>query len=131
MVYNLLKVSALLVAGRFIKPRLKGLLVLILFWLLVRFLHSEYLSYVELSENTDFLIHAALLKIGLYIGGFVLYVFLVERKILLRSKKDIEKQYELERKKGSPTGHTGDDGFDFLREKRKLKTPAEKLLKKE
>ena len=67
-------------AGRFLKPRLKGLISLIIFWFVLRFLHAEYLSYVELSDDTQYLIAAALTKIALYLLAFLIYVFMVERK---------------------------------------------------
>ena len=123
--YNWLKIGAFIVAGRFLKPRLKGLLVLIAFWFVVNFLHGEYLSYVELSGDTVFLIRAALIKIGLYILAFAVYVFTVERKILKRTAKEIETKQIQER----PAGE--DDGFDFLRQKKKLRTPADQLLNKD
>jgi hypothetical protein len=123
--YNWLKIGAFIVAGRFLKPRLKGLLVLIVFWLVINFLHGEYISYVELSGDTGFLISAALIKIGLYMIAFAVYVFTVERKILKRTAKEIETKQVQER----PAGE--DDGFDFLRQKKKLQSPAEQLLKKD
>ena len=123
--YNWLKIGALIVAGRFLKPRLKGLLLLVVFWLVVNFLHGEYISYVELSGDTGFLISAALIKIGLYLLAFAVYVFTVERKILKRTVKEIESKQIQER----PAGE--DDGFDFLRRKKTLQSPADQLLKKD
>jgi hypothetical protein len=123
--YNLLKIGALIAAGRFLKPRFKGLLVLIAFWLVLRFLHGEYLSYVELSGNTEHLVVAALGKITLYVLAFLVYVLMVERKILQRTQQDIEVRTLQERAAGE------DDGFDFLRQKKKLQDSAEQLLEKD
>lgn len=122
--YNWLKIGALIALGRFLKPRVKGLLVLVVFWFIISFLHDEYESYVELSGNTDFLVTAALAKIALYLVGFAIYVLVVERKILKRTATQIQAQQIQER----PSGE--DDGFDFLREKKKLSTQADKLLDK-
>lgn len=124
MLNNLLKLSALIVTGRFLKPRFKGLLFLILFWILVRFLHAEYISYVQLSADTSFLWQASLIKIVLYILGFCVYFLAVERRILLNSKFDqIDKKNQL-------LLAGDDDGFNFLREKKKLSSKSDQLLRK-
>ena len=125
LMYNWLKIGAFIVAGRFLKPRLKGLLVLVAFWLVVNFLHGEYRSYVELSGDTQYLVTAALSKIGLYVLGFAVYVVTVERKILRHTEQEIQAKQVQER----PVGQ--DDGFDFLRQKKKLQGSAEQLLKKD
>ena len=123
--YNWLKVGAFLMAGRFLKPRIKGLFFLVLFWLLVSFLHGEYRDYVELSGNTSYLITITLTKIGLYILGFVAYVLGVERRLLIKVQAEIEQKHQLENPQQK------DDGFDFIRAKKKLQTPADKLLQKD
>ncbi len=122
--YNFLKIGAVIVTGRFLKPRFKGLLVLIAFWFIVRFLHTEYLSYVSLSGDTEHLILASLIKITLYLLAFLVYVFTVERRILKRSSSEIEARQLQARAAGT------DDGFDFLRQKNKLDSPTDQLLKK-
>lgn len=125
MFYNLLKLSAIIALGRFLKPRIKGLPVLILCWFIIRFLHAEYISYVELSGNAEYLIQASLLKIGLYVIAFLIYVLIVERRILLRTQEEIEAA----KKKSFPDDR--DDGFDFLRHNQKLKDQSDQLLNKE
>jgi len=123
--YNWLKIGAFIVTGRFLKPRLKGLLVLIAFWFLVSFLHGEYRDYVEMSGNTDYVISAALTKIGLYVLGFIVYVFTIERRILNRTQAEIKRKVEVDNPRHQ------DDGFDFIRQKKKLENPADKLLHKD
>jgi hypothetical protein len=124
MINNLLKIGALVVTGRFLKPRLKGLVVLIVFWFVIRLLHTEYITYVQLSTDTSFLWQASLLKIFLYVLGFVVYVVVVERRILLQSKLAKEEKLKQTHIEGS------DDGFNFLREKKKLKSQSDQLLRK-
>tara|TARA_R110000772_G_scaffold71427_7_gene156603 strand:+ start:1863 stop:2237 length:375 start_codon:yes stop_codon:yes gene_type:complete len=124
MLNNLLKLSALVITGRFLKPRFKGLLILIVFWLLVRLLHAEYISYVQLSADTSYLWQAALIKITLYIVGFCAYFMIVERRILLHSKLEQEEQKNQLLLAGE------DDGFNFLRAKKKLSSKSEQLLRK-
>lgn len=124
MINNLLKIGALVVTGRFLKPRLKGLLALIVFWFVVRLLHAEYIRYVELSTDTSFLWQASLLKIALYVLGFIIYFLLVERRLLLQSKIQQEESLIQSHIEGS------DDGFNFLREKKKLESKSDQLLHK-
>jgi hypothetical protein len=133
MLNNLLKIGAMIVAGRWLKERWKGLLVLIAFWFLVTLLHSEYIQYVELSEDTSFLWQSSLIKVGLYIAGFLLYIFFVERKLFLASVPPKPKSRPSNTSKDPVIKRTleeGDDGFDFLRDKPKLESESDKLLNK-
>ncbi|MBN4075360.1 MAG: hypothetical protein COA71_07980 [SAR86 cluster bacterium] len=124
MINNLLKIGALVVSGRFLKPRFKGLLLLLAFWFVIRLLHAEYISYVELSTDTSFLWQASLLKITLYILGFAAYFVIVERRLLLESKIEQEETLIQRHIEGS------DDGFNFLRKKAKLDNKSDQLLRK-
>lgn len=132
MLTQLLKFGALLATGRFLKPRIKGLLWILLVWLLLWFVHSEYVSYVELSGDTRYVLQASLLKTGLYALSIAVYVLLVERKLWPKPVKMPPAPAQLESR--PVTAQTkvpgGDDGFDFLRAKTQLKNPAEELLKK-
>lgn len=138
MITQLLKVGALIATGRFLKPRLKGLLWVLAVWLLLWFVHSEYVQYVELSGDTSLVLKASLLKTGLYALSIALYVLLVERKLwpkpvkmppphASRSAAAISAPATAA-PKAAPTGE--DDGFNFLRSKGKLRDKAEELLKK-
>ena len=124
MLNNVLKIGALVVTGRFLKPRFKALIILVAFWFVVRLLHAEYINYVELSTDTSFLWQASLLKIALYILGFVVYFITVERRLLLESKIEQEEKLIQSHIAGS------DDGFNFLREKQKLDSKSDQLLDK-
>jgi hypothetical protein len=133
MITQLLKVGALIATGRFLKPRLKGLLWVLAVWLLLWFVHSEYVQYVELSGDTSFVLMAALMKTGFYALSIALYVLLVERKLWPKPVKMPPPHAP-----APPTAATftaaprrnGDDGFDFLRNKPRLRDKAEDLLKK-
>ncbi len=89
-----------------------------------RLLHVEYVSYVELSEDTRFVWQASLLKILFYLLGILVYFFTVERKLLLDSKIEQESRRIQSHLEGD------DDGFNFLREKKKLENKSDKLLGK-
>lgn len=132
MLTQILKVGALLATGRFLKPRLKGLLWILVVWVALWFIHSEYVSYVELSGDTAFVLQATLLKTALYGLSIAIYVLLVERKLWPKAVKMpptpvITDSVHLADK---PRLRADDDGFNFLREKPTLKNQAEDLLKK-
>ena len=134
MITNILKIGTMIVAGRWLKPRWKGLIVLIAFWLVVRLLHSEYVQYVQLSGDTHWLWQASLAKVGLYLLGLVVYLLTLERSLLLKAIKKPETPVSLSTKvsvKPSPALAENDDGFDFLRSKKKLATSTDKLLQKD
>src|SRR5688572_6427363 len=129
MITQFLKVGFLIASGRFLKPRWKGLLWIIAIWLVLRFIHAEFVSYVALSGDTRYVLHATLLKMFLYALTLGVYVWKVERPLWPKPTTLA----------ATPTASTtsalvslpkGDDGFDFLRDKEKLRTRAEQLLDK-
>lgn len=136
MLTQLLKVGALIATGRFLKPRLKGLLWVAAVWLVLWFVHSEYVEYVQLSDDTSFVLKASLLKAGLYALSIAVYVLLVERRLWPKPVKmppghssgPAAANAAEPARKALPTG--ADDGFNFLRDKRKLHNKADELLKK-
>jgi len=124
MFTQLLKVGALIAIGRFFKPRFKGLLWIAAIWLLLWFVHSEYVSYVQLSGDTRFVMHATLIKTGLYGLSIAVYVLLVEHKLW---PKPVKIPSPPTKTPAQPVVRVHineeDDGFNFLRNKPKLKTP--------
>ena len=135
MINQLLKLGVLIATGRFLKPRFKGLLWVAAVWLLLWFVHSEYVEYVQLSGDTSFVLKAALIKTGLYALSIALYVLLVERRLWPKPVKMPPSQAAATALTATATATEPalrpgqDDGFDFLRDKRKLRDQAEDLLK--
>lgn len=140
MINQLVRLGALIATGRFLKPRYKGLLLLALVWLILWFLHSEYVSYVELSNDRTYVLHASLLKLVLYALSVACYVLFVERPLWPKTTKApapaaTSKPRPAAQSTASPSSQSrtlreGDDGFDFLRNKPKLKGSKEKPLEK-
>lgn len=136
MLTQLLKVGALIATGRFLKPRAKGLLWVLAVWLVLWFVHSEYVEYVQLSGDTSFVLKASLIKTALYALSIAVYVLLVERRLWPKpvkmppahSTNSAATVTTEPARKALPTG--ADDGFNFLRDKRKLRNKADELLKK-
>jgi hypothetical protein len=135
MINQLLKLGLFIATGRFLKPRVKGLLWVAAVWILLWFVHSEYVEYVQLSGDTSLVLKAALVKTGLYALSIALYVLLVERKLWPRPVAVPPPQKLSPQKTHTDAPATrqprdGDDGFDFLRDKRKLRNPAKDLLER-
>lgn len=125
MITQLLKVGALIATGRFFKPRIKGLLWVAAVWLLLWFVHSEYVSYVELSGDTRFVMQASLIKTALYGLTIAVYVMLVERKLWPKPVKIPPPPANTPQQPVARVRQHGeDDGFNFLRDKPQLKTAA-------
>ena len=127
MINQLLKLGALVAIGRFLKPRLSGLLWVAAAWLALWFVHGEFVSYVQLSGDTRYVLHASLLKTALYALSIGIYVFTVERRLWPRpvaippgGKTAANSPPAPPPKPAQPT-RVGDDGFDFLRERPTLK----------
>lgn len=130
MINQLFKLGVLVTTGRFLKPRFKGLLCVLAMWLLLWFLHSEYVSYVELSGDTGYVLYVTLAKIVLYALSIGIYVLLVEKRLW---PKPVKVPPPSPAKSSQPTVgrpskdplKTTDDGFDFLRKKKTLGTDEE------
>ena len=128
MINQLLRLGFLIATGRFFKPRIKGLLWVAVVWVVLWYAHSEYVDYVELSGDTAYVLQATLLKSALYALSILVYVLLVERKLWPKSEKAPKPVAKVENKpmeKVSPAAGD-DDGFDFLRKKKKLKNQVTK-----
>jgi len=138
---------------RWMKPRWRVLTVTVVGILLINYLHSEYLVYVEVSENTEYLVLS-------YIAKFTLIIaILVGCNIGLRAKsfenrethavtnegdsrsvhtdedefgllRDNKETRVFADKGNSSSAHTSDDGFAFLRDKKQLDSRSSKILKK-
>jgi hypothetical protein len=125
MFTQLLKVGALIATGRFLRPRIKGLLWIAAIWLLLWFVHSEYVSYVQLSGDSSFVMQASLIKTGLYGLSIAVYVLLVERKLWPKPVKIPPPPATTPQPVARVRMNAEDDGFNFLRDKPKLKATSE------
>src|SRR5690554_1773796 len=81
MINQMLKLGALIATGRFLKQRIRGLLGILLVWVILWFVHSEFVSYVELSGDTRYVLHASIVKLLLYALSIGIYVWRVERPL--------------------------------------------------
>jgi hypothetical protein len=119
MLNQLLKFGMLIATGRFLKERWRGVLAVLAVWLVLWIVHGEFVQYVELSGNTQFVLHASLIKLAIYALTIVVYVWRVERPLWPKSLPPVPASTATnasQPKSVVPT--TADDGFDFLRHRK-------------
>jgi hypothetical protein len=123
-------VSSLLL---WLKPRWRGLLALVVSVVMIHVVHGEYLGYVELSGNQAWLLWSYALKwlaLLFCILVYLYYTFGGVGQLLNRDVADDNGQRSTPRAPEVSAGEqsAGDDGFDFLRDKKTLESRAEKIL---
>ena len=106
------------------KKFIKGILITAIIILITIYLHSEYLSWSEISGNSKFITSSYIVKNLIILVSLIsLYLYLRKpsKKIYPKVKGE-EKIY---------TKNTNEDYFDKFRNKEKLKTKAEQILEKD
>ena len=106
------------------KKFIKGILITGIIILITIYLHSEYLSWSEISGNSKFITSSYIIK------NLIILVTLISLYLYLR--KPSKKIYP--KVKGEDkiyTKNTNEDYFDKFRNKEKLKTKAEQILEKD
>ena len=129
MLNQILKFTLFTSLWMWLRPRWRGLLALLVFIGLVTLGHREYLDYVTLSGDKDFLIWSYAVKWLLIASGLLVYFLLVvmwPRPRQTRAGKSTGSKGQAATTAAEPE----DDGFDFLRSKKRLQSRAEKLLDK-
>lgn len=106
-----------------IKPRFLSLIVLIFSIILITYLHSEYISWVELSENKKFLTLSYIIKNILILLAVIIFIFLNRSKKVVEVKKDYKQlkaeKAQMEKKR---------DHIKSIKEKGELKTEYQRIL---
>ena len=106
------------------KKFIKGILITGIIILITIYLHSEYLSWSEISGNSKFITSSYIIKnLVILVSLISLYLYLRKpsKKIYPKVKGE-EKIY---------TKNTNEDYFDKFRHKEKLKTKSEQILEKD
>ena len=119
MLNFILKSTLLLKIYFWLKPRLFNLTVLIFSIIIISYVHSEYISWVEISEKKILLGYSYIIKNILILIAILIY-FLTSKK-QTKSIEELNEKYESispDRKKT----------FVSLKEKGKLKTDYERIL---
>jgi hypothetical protein len=128
MLNQLLKFTLISSLLLWLKPRWRGLLALSLLVLLVHVFHGEFISYVELSGDQSYLVWSYVIKWLVLIVGVLVYFYFAlpgpgGRAANAEATRDTKARY-------AAVTPPHDDGFDFLRGKKRLQNRAEKILSK-
>jgi len=113
-------VSSLLV---WLRPRWRGLLALGAAVVLVHLLHGEYLGYVELSGDRSLLVWSYVIKWAVLILAALAYLLFV----VSGSGRGAPMPPRAGARKARQPARV-DDGFDFLRDKKKLRSRADLII---
>ena len=106
------------------KKFIKGILITAIIILITIYLHSEYLSWSEISGNSKFITSSYIIK------NLIILVSLISLYLYLR--KPYKKIYpKVKGEEKIYTKSTNEDYFDKFRNKEKLKTKAEQILEKD
>ena len=106
------------------KRFIKGILITVLIVLLCLYFHSEFLSWSEISGNTEFLSTSYIIKNLIILISLVVLFFYLKtpgKKVYAKVKGE-EKIY---------TKNNNEDYFDKFRNTDKLRSKQERILKKD
>ncbi len=106
------------------KKFIKGILITGIIILITIYLHSEYLSWSEISGNSKFITSSYIIK-NLIILVSLISLYLYLRKPSKKIYPKVKGEYKIY------TKNTNEDYFDKFRNKEKLKTKAEQILEKD
>ncbi len=128
---TLLRAASAWFLWRWLAPRWKSTLALVVGWLLVTVLHSEYVEYVRITDSTELLWLSYLIKWIVVLVGISAYVW-----FSLLGSSSTPATSEKPNAGGSTAPDpsdklekvTGDDGFDFLRDKPKLESRGDMIV---
>lgn len=126
MLNQILKVTMITSIWLWLKPRWRALLAFIVSIVIITVVHREYVNYVEISGNQAFLVWSYILKWSALLLCILVYWLVTAWGIGVKKPTRATSTG----KPAAPLPKTDgqDDGFDFLRRKKKLNSQAEKLL---
>lgn len=126
MIRSILKTTVLLSTYFWLKPRWRGLALVIVSIALTGIIHTEYLHYVNITGNEDFLMTSYILKWLVYLLSLLMYILVAILKpstVAGTMPRD-----STTGRKETVEGQAVEDGFDFLRQKTRLNNQADLLL---
>jgi len=126
MLNQILKFTVLTSIWLWLKPRWRALLAFVVSLVIINMLHGEYVKYVEISGNQDFLVWSYILKWSAMLICILAYLLVSAWSI--SSKKPLPAKAVHEPSRPAARVEGQDDGFDFIRRKKKLNSQTEKLL---
>ena len=116
---------------RWFKNRWRSTLALAVFLALTASIHDEYIEYVELTNEASFLLASYFIKwVGIIIGVSLYVLLSILRGTSMKPNAILNQKHKASDAtvKSSSSLDDEDDGFNFLREKDRLESRAEKLI---
>lgn len=117
MLNQFLKFGMLIATGRFLKQRWRGVLAVLTVWIVLWVVHGEFVQYVELSGDRQYVLHASIIKLAIYALSIAIYVWRVERPLWPKTPAPALTATDTPQTK-PVVPLSGDDGFDFLRHRK-------------
>lgn len=115
-----------------------GILALIAFWLLLNFIHKDYLAYAQLDieANQSFIAYSYVLKWAMIIVSAGVFIRYVKKPLTSDQNNSLQRTME-KSKKSKSVGQTNsdseslsDDPFANIRTKKSLRSEADFVLDK-
>ncbi|MDO6720534.1 hypothetical protein Q4575_14035 [Psychrosphaera sp. 1_MG-2023] len=115
-----------------------GILSLVAFWLLLNFIHQDYLSYAQLDveANQSMIAYSYVLKWGLILLSAGVFIRYVKKPLSSDKNKTLQREMEKSHKinKESPVSASSEtlenDPFANIRTKKSLRSEADFVLEK-
>ena len=128
LVRTVLRAASAWFIWRWLAPRWKSTLGLVVCWGLIIVLHSEYVEYVEITERTELLWVSYLVKWGSVLTLIAAYAWFV---VLAPASPptNLESSHRQQDTAPREADAEADDGFDFLRHKPRLESEADRLIR--
>ena len=126
MLNQILRITVITSVWLWLKPRWRALLAFIASIVIISIAHREYVNYVEISGNQSFLVWSYILKWSALLICILVYWLVSAWGIGMKKPVTPKSSAEPARPASGTEGQ--DDGFDFLRRKKKLLSQADKLL---
>jgi hypothetical protein len=112
---KIIRFFAALQIYKWLKPKIKSLSILLIFILIIIYLHNEFLEWSEITENKNFVGISFIIKNLLLFLAISFYILILRVQSL---KESINLEVKINK----------EDGFDKFRNKEKLKTKAQQIL---
>ena len=112
MFYQFIKIVAATKIFIWIKPRIRRIFYFFIFVGIVIYLHNEYITWAEKSNNLDYLGISFIVKNILVLLAIIFFVFYLKRPTTFETDSELN------------------DGFDKFRKKEKLRSKLDNLIDK-
>lgn len=112
---------------QWLKPKFLSFIILICFIFLISYLHSEYISWVELSGNQTFLSISYILKNVSILLSITIFIYINRKKITPEIKQNYKKDFKQVKSEINQVNEKKNH-LKSIKEKGELKTEYQRIL---